>query len=433
MIDPQANAPIDSQLEEIFVKLRETPERDPRVVTQNRARFEEQLDEYLGSKEVATKLGLGFLTKKSITIKENYRMMKNNYRLAFSFTAVMVLIAIILFGGFGVTVSAAQAALPGDALYKVKTGYEQARVNFAGDAYVQAQMSMQFAEIRLSETAALIDDGRYDDISLAVAEFENYIQSASESLSELSASDPAKASELSAQISDALFRFSLILSNMVDEVPEPFMTEVQRALLVARGESSSSEDDEVEIYGEVEEITDEYLVIDGQLIEITSSTEIDGDPGVGDQVKVHATIDTEGNLTASEIEMLSDGDDDNSNDGGVANDNDDNSNDDNGNDNDDNGNDNDDNGNDNDDDDDSNSNDNDDNGNDNDYDDDDDNGNDNDDDDNVNDFGDDDSSDNSEDDDGNDNDSDDDDSNDNDRNDDDRNDNDRDDDDERDD
>ena len=41
-------------------------------------------------------------------------MIKNNYRFALCLQCVTGVLAVVLFGGAGVTVSAAQAALPGD-------------------------------------------------------------------------------------------------------------------------------------------------------------------------------------------------------------------------------------------------------------------------------------------------------------------------------
>jgi len=421
MIDPKNNPSIDPELEAIFERMREAPERDSQVVTRFRAKYEAQLDAYFESNLQLLKHERRARKDRLITFKENLLMLKNNYRFAFMFTAALVVLALVIFGGAGATAAAAKGALPGDALYTVKTGLEQARARMTSDAYDQAQMYMQFANLRLSETAALIDEGRFDDISTAVSEFESAIQGASESLSELSVSDPQRAALLSSQISDTLSSFSVVLSDMIVEVPEQVAAEMERAISVTSSEAPSTDDGEIEIVGVVEEITEDAWVIDGQTILITSMTEIKGNPLVGDQVKVHVVVADDGSLSASEIELAT-GDDANDNeDDGNDNEDDGNDNDDDGNDNDDDANDNDDDdGNDNDDDanvndDDGNvnasdGNDNDDDGNNNDDD-----GNDNDDDDDDNDNVDDDNdNDNVDDDDDKDNDDDDDDGNEND-------------------
>lgn len=128
-------------------------------------------------------------------------------------------------------------------------------------------------------------------------------------------------------------------------------------------------DDDSEIFGVVESITVDSITIGGVAYILANFTEFKDIISVGDQVKIHVTVNSDGTLTIREIERSSGGDDDNSNDNNNSNDNgnsndDSNSNDDNSNDDDSsNGNSNDDDSNDDDDD---NSNDDDDDSNDND-------------------------------------------------------------------
>src|SRR5829696_631355 len=87
-------------------------------------------------------------------------------------TAIFILVlAALLFGGAGITAATAQSAIPGDALYGVKTSIEQTRLSLAQDAGDRAQMKMGFAQRRLEEIAALIEEGRYRDIGDAVLSF----------------------------------------------------------------------------------------------------------------------------------------------------------------------------------------------------------------------------------------------------------------------
>lgn len=116
-------------------------------------------------------------------------------------------------------------------------------------------------------------------------------------------------------------------------------------------------DDDSEIFGLVEAITDDSVTIGGVTYLLANFTEFKDIISVGDQVKIHVIVNSDGTLTIREIERSSGGDDDNSNDSRNSNING-NSNDDNSNDDDSsNGNSNDDNSNDDDDDDDDNSND----------------------------------------------------------------------------
>ena len=156
-----------------------------------------------------------------------------------------------------------------------------------------------------------------------------------------------------------------------------------------------SQSAEREITGTLKQVTDDFIVVDGQQIALGPGTEVEGPLTEGAVVKVHVSVSDDGNMVAREIELADAGnsndnasdviddndnanandnsaDNANSNDNSNSNDDDDNSN----------SNDDDDNSNSNDDDDNSNSNDDDDNSNSNDDDDDDsddDNSNDNDD------------------------------------------------------
>ena len=393
--------------------LRSTPERDPAAVEQGRQAFLAELDSVPELNDRSTVSWLtGFFNRKS-NHKENIPVKTHTQRFAFTTAVVIITILVLLFGGAGATAYAAQSALPGDALYSIKTGMEQTRVILARDAYAEAQLYLSFAQLRLDEMAELIRQGRYGDVELASSEFEQYVQKAIGALGTVMAGDPERGSLLSSQITHTLLSYGAVLKQVLASVPEAVRPAVEKAILT----SESSAGEEVEITGVVESITDSVIVVSGQTIEIIDATDIEDGVSVGDQVKVEAIVGSDGTFTASEIEFS--GSDIEGNGDNDANDNDD----DNGNDNeDDNANDNDDdNANDNDDD---NANDDDnDNANDNDdddaNDDDDDNGNDNEDD-NANDNGDDDDNGNDNDDD---NDNEDDNTNDNDNDDDDENDN----------
>lgn len=75
------------------------------------------------------------------------------------------------------------------------------------------------------------------------------------------------------------------------------------------------EQEEVEIFGSVEQITPNFVTVNGDVIRLTSQTEFKTGIVVGDLVKVHALLGDDGALTAREIELsLPAAADDNSND-----------------------------------------------------------------------------------------------------------------------
>lgn len=90
---------------------------------------------------------LGWLESATIQTKERYPM-------ATTLTSILLALA-MTFGGAGATVYAAQAALPGDVLYPVKLGLEDAQVALSPDETTDAQLRFEFVQRRIQETVAL--------------------------------------------------------------------------------------------------------------------------------------------------------------------------------------------------------------------------------------------------------------------------------------
>jgi hypothetical protein len=143
---------------------------------------------------------------------------------------ILVILAVFLFAGISITTVAAQASIPGDALYPVKTTIEQTRLNLSRDAGNRAQMHMGFAEQRLGEISQLIQEGRYREIGPAVLAFEENINNAIIELETVAQGDPARAARLALDVASALTRYARTLSVMAASAPESVKNEVFRAL-----------------------------------------------------------------------------------------------------------------------------------------------------------------------------------------------------------
>ena len=161
-----------------------------------------------------------------------------NTRFNFITLAVIVGLVAVLLAGAGITGAAAQAAIPGDALYTVKTGIEQTRLALANDAGDRAQMKMAFAEQRLNEISALIEEGRYREINDAVLAFESGINGAILELQTLSQVDPLRSARLAQEITSTLTRYAQTLSTLVASAPADVLNEVNRALTSTNTASS---------------------------------------------------------------------------------------------------------------------------------------------------------------------------------------------------
>jgi hypothetical protein len=305
-----SNQPIDPDLQRRLKQLRSVPARDPEVVARNEALFVVQVDELLREKgfspaHSATARKSGIITYIQ-QLKEKWKMATPMVRMAMTLTAVFVTLFVFLFGGAGMTAYANQNALPGDTLYGIKTGFEQTRLTLARDAADKARLNLAFAERRLDEIARLIEGGRYADISLAVQEYEQYVQSAITALETVAAGDPSSLPELAALVADSLKRYAATLAGMTASLPDNARSELERAIRVS---TSAGMRDEIEFTGTVERITTESWTIAGRTLVVTSATEIKGLIIVGDRVKVHAYRDTAGNWILREVEKARSSDD----------------------------------------------------------------------------------------------------------------------------
>ncbi len=76
---------------------------------------------------------------------------------------VVVGLVMILLGGF-LTVNASASSLPGDPLYDLKLGLEQARALLTFDQEASQDLALVFEEKRLSEVELLLEAGREEDV-----------------------------------------------------------------------------------------------------------------------------------------------------------------------------------------------------------------------------------------------------------------------------
>jgi len=210
---------LDPALEGLLAQLRPVPERDPQAEAQGLARFTAELETLEGDPVPPVVALPGRAPTFIDKLKENYAMLTRKPALVGVLT--IVLIFVFLFGGTGITASAAQASLPGDALYPLKTGIEMTQANLEGDLGLRAQLYTGFAQRRLEEISSLIDSGRYEDIPAATSEFEEYIQKALQALSELAQSDAQRALALNSEITELISQLTAELSGLLAQVPAP--------------------------------------------------------------------------------------------------------------------------------------------------------------------------------------------------------------------
>ena len=327
--------PIDPRLEELLHKLQATPAREAQSAARGRTRYLAQLDA-LGLSRPKSRLQdfLGWLTLNNFTNqrsikKDGYSMATRIQKIAVISAVVVMAVMVLLFSGGAMTAYASRAALPGDALYTVKTGIERTEVTFSKSSAVQAELHLQFAQRRLDEMATLINEGRFNNVSMTSAQFEYHVQQAVTLFQTIAAGNPAQASALASQVSTTLTRYTQSLNSMLTNVPETTRSTMTRAIQVSNSGSSikMSDSGEVEFSGTVEEITPTSWTVSGSVLAITPETEIKGAIVLGDMVQVDAFTASDGTLTAREIQLEDEGnantnDNQNGNDNGNINEND---------------------------------------------------------------------------------------------------------------
>jgi hypothetical protein len=299
---------IDPKLIEKIELMQPTPERDLRSVTQGRRRFLSELEgmPMNGSRSPLAWLS-GLINPKSSRRAEN-PMSTKKQKFAFPTLIAIIIVVVMLFGGASATAYASQSALPGDALYPLKTSLEQTQATLARDAYSQAQIYMQFAQRRLDEISELIQEGRYADVEVASGEFEYHIQQAIVALQTVMEGDAERGAVLSQEISQALLDYALTLKTVLVNIPDPVKPSVEKALLVSESEAGEG----LEFIGVVLTVTDSSLeIVDYPYpIIISELTEIEGAINSGDTVKVHLIVTADGTRIAREIELASSLDED---------------------------------------------------------------------------------------------------------------------------
>jgi hypothetical protein len=299
----QDHEEIDPRLEALLANLRATPARDRQKAELGKAQFLAEADQLFVNQPAAGRKSVWSAFKDKLAFTNAHW----SHRAALASLIIIFALFALLSGSAGMTVVAARAALPGDALYGVKTRLEDTRANLTNSAARQVTLQLQYAQRRLDEIEKLIADGRYADIQVAAQDFQVHIQNTLAAMSDEAAGDPVKAAELAAQISSQLTRYAQALSGMADQTPAPARSELEKALQATqRGEFVETKPDgEVEITGLIETIQADQLIVGGQTVQLNGQTELKLKLAVGMLVNVHAYLDTTGNIIAREIVVIS--------------------------------------------------------------------------------------------------------------------------------
>ncbi len=206
---------IDQRILNDLNLLRPVPPRDPELEAETRSKFIWELNAVFP--EEAWVNSRAFVIKDTIfsNIVRNFLQLYPSNKPVLSLFIGIFLIFVFMFGGASITARASKAALPGDALYSIKTGLEQARVSFSHDLFHQAELYMEFSDNRLDEISQLIELGRYSDAFALTDDFRYFSDKALDSIDQLSTIDSEKAAVLKEEINLRHSEYNRVLEELI--------------------------------------------------------------------------------------------------------------------------------------------------------------------------------------------------------------------------
>ncbi len=140
-------------------------------------------------------------------------------RFSMSTAGIILAIVIALGAAGGGTAYAAQNSLPGDTLYPVKLGTEQAIMMLPGDDVARAERALNFAERRVQEMETLAERGRSEDLDLAVEKY-RYALNMTLARMERAHNRGLAAANVTARVAEATAHHLLVLDSVWDMVPD---------------------------------------------------------------------------------------------------------------------------------------------------------------------------------------------------------------------
>ena len=148
----------------------------------------------------------------------------------FSMSVAGVILAIVVaVSALGAgTAYASQSSLPGDALYPLKLATEQAGMMLLRDDTTRAERALSFVERRIGEMEVLAEEGRSQDLDLAVQKYGYALNMALSMMEQASDMGPATGN-ITARVAEATSRHLSVLDEVWDMVPD----ETKRAIAYA--------------------------------------------------------------------------------------------------------------------------------------------------------------------------------------------------------
>jgi len=149
--------------------------------------------------------------------------------------ASVILVIVVAVSALGAgTAYASQSSLPGDALYPLKLATEQAGMMLLRDDAARAERALSLAERRMGEMEALAEEGRSQDLDLAVEKYGYALNMALSMMERAGGMGPATGN-ITARVAEATSRHLSVLDEVWDMVPN----EARGAIVYSRNISET--------------------------------------------------------------------------------------------------------------------------------------------------------------------------------------------------
>ncbi|GAB4526627.1 MAG: hypothetical protein Fur0018_11930 [Anaerolineales bacterium] len=134
------------------------------------------------------------------------------------FVSVLMFCALLV-GSGALTAFASQDALPGDALYAVKTGLEGVQMSLTMDHASAARLALQLVDRRLMELNALAQANRYADMQPAIVLLDAHLSVVQQAIDTLRRTNPVQAQAIAILFSQAQQSQAGTLAALMDNAP----------------------------------------------------------------------------------------------------------------------------------------------------------------------------------------------------------------------
>ena len=147
---------------------------------------------------------------------------------------VAVILAIVLtLSAVGGTAYAAQDSLPGDALYPAKLSAEGLSMMLQGDDVSRSERALNFADKRVREMVALTEEGRPEDLDLAVEKYCYTLNVTLARMEEALNKGGSVAGNIASLVANTMAQHLSTLDGLYAIVPDEAKPAIERAMMEA--------------------------------------------------------------------------------------------------------------------------------------------------------------------------------------------------------